>query len=97
MTDRNVVRLVVWFTGASVLLFGAVTAVLAWRVLDLSRGSGTVDAAAVGVLAIPGGFTTTALGILGGLLISTRTTPDRREVEEALAPLVDQPIAEAAA
>lgn len=87
MTDRRTIRLVIWFVGLAVLCAGAATFVLALRVLDQSAGAGTVDAAAVGVVAIPAGFTTTALGFLGGMLVSTRSIPEKAEIDEALAPL----------
>lgn len=88
MTDRHTIRLVVYFLGAAVLLGGLATYLLAQRVLDQSAGAGTVDAAAVGVVAIPAGFTTGALGFLGGILASTRSVPDKGEIDAALAPLM---------
>lgn len=89
MQDRRTIRLVVGFIGGAVLLFGASTVYLASRVLDQSSGAKTVDAAALGVLSIPAGFTTTSLGLLGGLLVSTRATPNKQEIDEALAPFAD--------
>jgi hypothetical protein len=87
MTDRKTIRLVVKILGLATLAAGYATFALAMRVLDQSAGAGTVDAAAVGIVAIPAGFTTTALGFLGGILASTRSTPTKDEIDEALAPL----------
>lgn len=86
MQDRKTINLVIWLVGLAVLLFGASTVWLASRVLDQSSGAKTVDAAALGVLAIPAGFTTTSLGLLGGMLVSTRTTPNKEEIDAVLAP-----------
>lgn len=89
MTDRRTIRLVIVFIGVAVILFGLATVLLAMRVLDQSSGRQTVDAAAVAVVAIPAGFTTTALGFLGGMLVSTRSAPDKGEIDAALGPLAE--------
>lgn len=76
MTDRDTIRLVVKFLGAATLLFGGATAVLVGLVIWLSRGAGTVDAAAVAIVGIVAQPATGALGALGALLVSTRSMPD---------------------
>ena len=89
MTDRATVRLVVIYLGIATILFGFSTAVLVGLVIWLSRGTGSVDAAAValvGLMAQPAGA---ALAALGALLVSTRSTPDKAEIDGALAELKD--------
>lgn len=89
MTDRKTIRLVILLLGIATL--GAIlgTFVLAERVLDQAAGSGTPDAAAVGIVGILAAFATGGLGYLGGVLASTRSTPDKAEIDAALAPLVN--------
>lgn len=89
MTDRFTVRMVVGFIGAAVLVFGVAASYLAWVVLQQAAKAGEVEAAAVAVVQIPFGIATTALGVLGGMLISTRTQPNKDEIDKALAPLTD--------
>jgi len=87
VTDRATVNLVVRFLGAASILFGAATAALVALVIWLSHGTGTVDAAAVALVGLVAQPTAAALAALGALLVSTRSTPDKAEIEEALAPL----------
>lgn len=87
MTDRPTVKLVVLFLGIATLLFGTSTAVLVGIVIWLTRGTGTVDAAAVALVGLVAQPATGSLAGLTALLVSTRVTPDKGEIEEALAPL----------
>jgi hypothetical protein len=87
MTDRRTIRLVIYLIGAVTVLSLIGTYLLAQRVLDQAAGAKTPDAAVVGLVGTLGAIVTGGLGYLGGVLASTRSTPDKAEIEEALAPL----------
>lgn len=91
MTDRKTIRLVITTIGFVTLGALAGTYMLAQRVLDQSAGTGSPDAAAVALVGVLGAVVTGGLGYLGGVLASTRSTPDKAEIEEALAPLALPP------
>lgn len=91
MTDRKTIRLVITMIGLVTLGALAGTYMLAQRVLDQSAGTGSPDAAAVALVGVLGAVVTGGLGYLGGVLASTRSTPDKAEIEEALAPLALPP------
>lgn len=87
MTDRSTIRLVVLFLGCAAIAFGSATAILVGLVVWLSRGSGSVDASAVALIGVVAQPASAALAGLGALLVSTRSAPDKGEIEEVLAPL----------
>lgn len=91
MTDRDTIKLVVKYLGVATILFGAATALLVALVIWLSRGKGTVDAAAVAIVGLVAQMATGSLAGLSALLVSTRVTPDKGEIEAALAPLALPP------
>lgn len=92
MTDRRTIRLVIMLIGITTLgaLFG--TYMLAQRVMDQAAGTKTPDAAVIGLVGITGAIVTGGLGYLGGMLASTRSTPDKAEIDAALAPLANAPL-----
>lgn len=87
MTDRKTIRLVITLIGLVALGALLGTWQLANRVIDQASGAKTPDAAIVGLVGILGAIVTGGLGYLGGVLASTRSTPDKAEIDEALAPL----------
>lgn len=86
VNDRETQRSVVKIVGRAVLGSIAATVYLAVRVLDQAKGSGSPDAATIGLVGTTAAFATLGLGYLGGLLSNTRTTPSKAEIEEALSP-----------
>lgn len=87
MTDRDTIRDIVRYLGRSAMIGLIVTGCLVAAVIWLSRGKGTVDAAAIALVALVAQPAGNAIAALPSLLASTRTTPDKAEIEEALAPL----------
>lgn len=72
-TDRGTVRLVLWFLAVIDLLLWAITAALSWRVIGMTDADQILRATAV---VAPFGLAASGtLGVIGGSMINTRSTP----------------------
>lgn len=87
MTDRETIKLIVKYLGRAAIINGMVTGALVAGVIWLSRGRGTVDAAAVALVGLVAQPAMAAITALPSILASTRSTPDKGEIDEALRPV----------
>lgn len=83
MTDRSTIRAVIRYLGlvALVLVLGDI--VLMREILNASRGREAIDPAVVGLFASMTGLTGGAIGALGSMLVSTRSSDEPTPVTGA--------------
>ena len=86
MTDRDTIKLIVKYLGRAAIVNGLVTGALVAGVIWLSRGRGTVDAAAVALVGLVAQPAMAAITALPSILASTRSAPDQAEITAALNP-----------
>lgn len=83
-TDRDTIQLIVKYLGRAAVVGLITTGALVAGVLWLSRGKGTVDAAAIALVGLIAQPVSGAMAALPSLLASTRSAPTKAELSEAL-------------